>query len=115
MTKEELMSLVKAGFTKEDIVSLSATKEFITEKGVPEEESKEVSSQAESPEVNEVVDSPSVSDEAFGKLNTAIDEFTKKLNSFNINNAEMVQENKGKEDLSDILARVLLPSGEEIK
>lgn len=114
MTKDELMSLVKAGFTKDEILKLSATKEFTAETK-PEEKSTEVSEEAEKvKEVKKVEDSPSVSEEAFSKLNNAIDDFTKKLNSFNITNAEMEQENK-QEDLGDILARVLLPNGEEIK
>ena len=115
MTKEELLSLVKAGFTKEDIISLSATKEFKTVvEAQPEEESKEVSSQAEEqPQEAPVVEANN--DEAFNKLNSAIDNFTKKLESFNVLNAEMKHENKGEEGLEDILARVLLPDGKEVK
>ena len=108
MTKEELLSLVNAGFTKEDIIKLSATKEFTQEEAPAEKEA------AKEKEAAPAEESPSVSEEAFSKLNNAIDDFTKKLNSFNITNAEMEQENK-QEDLGDILARVLLPNGEEIK
>ena len=114
MTKEELLSLVKAGFTKEDIISLSATKEF--KEAQPEEESKEVSVNAEeTPKEAPVVAEATNENEALLKVNEAIDNFTKKLESFNINNAEMQRENRGDENLEDILARVLLPSGEEIK
>ena len=114
MTKEELLSLVKAGFTKEDIISLSATKEFNTVEAQPEEESKEVSSPAEEP-TQEAPVVEANNDEAFNKLNSAIDSFTKKLESFNVMNAEMKQENKVEEGLEDILARVLLPDGKEVK
>lgn len=110
MTKEELMSLVKAGFTKEEIISLSATKEFTVQE--PEVESKEVS---EAEEVKEVVEAQANNEDALSKVNEAIESFTKKLESFNITNAEMVHENKGEEGLEDILARVLLPDGKEIK
>lgn len=114
MTKEELLSLVKAGFTKDEIISLSATKEFKTVEAQPEEESKEVSSQAEEiPTQAPVVEANN--EDAFNKLNSAIDAFTKKLESFNVLNAEMKQENKGDENLEDILARVLLPDGKEVK
>ena len=114
MTKEELLSLVKAGFTKEDIISLSATKEFNTVVAQPEEESKEVSSPAEEqPQEAPVVEANN--DEAFNKLNSAIDNFTKKLESINVLNAEMQHENRGEEGLEDILARVLLPDGKEVK
>ena len=108
MTKEELLSLVSAGFTKEDIIKLSATKEFTNEEKAPAEKEAAPAEKEAAPK------SESVSEEAFSKLNNAIDDFTKKLNSFNITGAEMEQENK-QEDLSDILARVLLPNGEEIK
>lgn len=114
MTKEELLSLVNAGFTKQDIISLSATKEF--KEAQPEEESKEVSSQAEeSPKEAPVVQEATNDNEALIKVNEAIDNFTKKLESFNISNAEMKRENRGDENLEDILARVLLPDGKEVK
>lgn len=116
MTKEELLSLVKAGFTKEDIISLSATKEFKTVvEAQPEEESKEVSVQAEGPIQEAPVVEETNTDDAFNKLNNAIESFTKKLESYNVLNAEMKQENKGDEGLEDILARVLLPDGKEVK
>lgn len=114
MTKEELLSLVNAGFTKEDIISLSATKEF--KEAQPEEASKEVSVNAEeTPKEAPVVNEATNESDAFSKVNEAIDNFTKKLESFNITNAEMEHSNKGDEKLEDILARVLLPNGEEIK
>ena len=114
MTKDELLSLVKAGFTKDEIISLSATKEFKTVEAQPEEESKEVSSQAEeTPTQAPVVEANN--EDAFNKLNSAIDNFTKKLESINVLNAEMEHENRGDEGLEDILARVLLPDGKEVK
>ena len=115
MTKEELMKLVNAGFTKDDIVNLSATKEFINEAQPEAQESKEVSSQAEEPKEEPKTDEVTADDfSALNKVNEAIDNFTKKLESFNISNAEMTHENKGDETLEDILARVLLPNGKEI-
>ena len=114
MTKEELLSLVNAGFTKDDIISLSATKEF--KEAQPEEASKEVSVNAEeTPKETPVVAEASNENEALLKVNEAIDNFTKKLESFNINNAEMQRENRGDENLEEILARVLLPDGKEVK
>ena len=114
MTKEELLSLVKAGFTKDEIISLSATKEFMQE-ALPEEESKEVSLKAEEPQESKVVDEVNNQEsDALAKVNEAIDSFTKKLESFNVASAEMNVENKGDESLEDILARVLLPNGKEV-
>lgn len=114
MTKDELLSLVKAGFTKEEIISLSSTKEFIQE-AKPEEESKEVIANDEKPIETSVVEEVSNQEtDALSKVNEAIDNFTKKLESFNITNAEMKHENKGDETLEDILARVLLPDGKEV-
>ena len=114
MTKEELMKLVNAGFTKDDIVNLSATKEFINEAQPEEQESKEVSPQAEEPEDPKTDEVTTENFSALNKVNEAIDNFTKKLESFNISSAEMTHENKGDETLDDILARVLLPNGKEI-
>ena len=115
MTKEELIKLVNAGFTKDDIVNLSATKEFINEVQPEAQESKEVSPQAEEPEDPKTDEVAADDFSALNKVNEAIDNFTKKLESFNISNAEMTHENKGDETLEDILARVLLPNGKEIK
>lgn len=115
MTKEELLSLVKAGFTKDEIISLTATKEFKTVEAQPEEESKEVSVQAEEHTQEAQVVEETNTEDAFNKLNNAIESFTKKLESYNVLNAEMKQENKGDEGLEDILARVLLPDGKEVK
>lgn len=113
MTKDELLSLVKAGFTKEEIISLSATKEF-TQEATPEEKSKEVIANDEKPKETPVEEVSSQEIDALSKVNEAIDSFTKKLESFNITNAEMKHENKGDETLEDILARVLLPDGKEV-
>lgn len=117
MTKEELLQLVNAGYTKEEIEQLTTSSESSVESNIPEEESKEVgTAESETIEENNTVDAGSnISVESFKKLNDAIDGFTKKLESFNIKNAEMDVENKGDESLADIMARVLLPDGKEVK
>ena len=116
MTKEELFELIKAGFTKDEIVNLVGTKEFIADQKEPEDDSKEVANSENKGDNKEAVTEASneVNDEIFNKLNESIATFTKKLESFNVMNAEQDRENKGNESLEDLLARVLTPDGKEL-
>lgn len=114
MTKEELLKLIDAGFSKEDIMALNSTKEFQTSSSAGSE-----SAGATEAVANESAQATSTNDEnqyneVFARLNKAVEDFTKKVEGMNVINAEQSRENKGDESLGDILARVLTPDGKEI-
>lgn len=110
----ELLELVRAGYSKEEIQALT-NDEKVDDKNEEAEEEK----------ADEVNDTSNLDDiinnkvnNAFDKLNASVEAFNKKLESFNLMNAEMtstMQEQK-KESIEDILlGSILLPDGSEMK
>ena len=110
----ELLELVRAGYSKDEIQALT-NDEKVDDKNEEAEEEK----------ADEVNDTSNLDDiinnkvnNAFDKLNASVEAFNKKLESFNLMNAEMtstMQENK-KESIEDILlGSILLPDGSEMK
>ena len=120
MNLEKLEKLLDAGFTKEEILNLvetsseeNASEENASEENASEETKAEEENASEETktEENSTMD---IASEMFDKLTNSIDALNKKVETFNRTNAEMNVENKGKESLEDILARVLLPNGKDI-
>ena len=105
-TLERIEKLIDAGFKADDI------KEMLN---IKSEETPATNEEVEaSNERKDEIKEQALNDEIFGKLNASIEAFTKKLENFNVMNAEQEREVK-KEGLEDILARVLTPNGKEIK
>lgn len=116
MTKDELLKLIDAGFTKEDIIALNSTKEFQVAASSAGSESEGATEAVanESAQANTSTNEENQYNEVFTRLNKAVEDFTKKVEGMNVINAEQNRENKGDESLGDILARVLTPDGKEI-
>ena len=113
MKLENVIMLINAGFTKEEIMKLDSNSELEAEVVKEAEEVKEDKEILKSEESKDAIKEEALTDQIFGKLNASIDEFTQKLQSFNAITAEQKDENKT-ESLEDILARVLTPQGKEI-
>ena len=109
MNVDKVIMLVNAGFTKEEIMKLSSNSELEAETVQEVKEAENSKNEDKKDKVKE----EALTDEIFGKLNASIDEFTQKLQNFNVITAEQKDENKT-ESLEDILARVLTPNGKEI-
>ena len=112
----ELLELVRAGYSKEEIQKL--TNDEKVENVTNEKE-------AEDEKADEVNDTSNLDDiinnkvnNAFDKLNASVEAFNKKLESFNLMNAEMTSkmQDQKKESIEDILlGSILLPDGSEMK
>lgn len=113
----ELLELVRAGYSKAEIEAMNTGE---ANEGVNDEtEADAGSNQEASADDIESIDAliNKHVDDAFTKLNASVDAFNKKLENFNVMNAEMssaMQEASKKESIEDILlGSILLPNGEE--
>lgn len=126
MNKDELFSLINAGFTKEDILKLNASKEFNetpkdektknenpkseTEKEDVKkdvEEKKEVKS--EEKEVGK--ESTSSFSNMFDEMNSKIESLTKAIHSSNIKGDDFGESSKKTTD--DIISSIIMPNRKE--
>lgn len=104
MNKEELLKLVNAGFTKDEILKL-----FSDESVEPN-----VSKTEENSEEQKVAEEPSNLDtftNMFDEMNKRLESMTKAIQSNNVMNASVDTEEKKKTN-EDIIASIILPNRE---
>lgn len=116
--KEELFKLLDAGFSKDEIMKMVNPGES-EESQEGDDAGSETDTDAGNSDSDQNLDSiiNDHVDKAFSKLNEAVAEFNKKLESFNVMNAEMSSQMQNeKKSIEDILkATILMPDGSEMK
>ena len=116
MTKEELMNLVNAGFTKDDIVLLVGTQEFKSDQEQSEEETEtktnvqgDANKEKEKEETSPNMD---MFTNMFDEMNKRMDTLANAMRQSNINNANMGDKQPHKSD-EDIIASIIMPNKKE--
>ena len=108
------MKLVNAGFNKDEIMNLLADEPEEKKEEASEETSEEVVEKANTSESKEV-DVNTFTDtfnEMLKRMNDSVDGFTKKVQEFNINNAQMQGQTTSNRSIDDIFNDIILPKND---
>ena len=113
MKLDEVIKLLDAGYTKQEISSMLGEKTEEAKEAEATEEAKEAK-EAEAPNKSA---SKEVDIEAFTnsfndmlkRMNDSVDAFTKRVQDFNINNAKMSDEGVKDKGIEDIFNDIILP------
>lgn len=115
MNKDELMKLVNAGFSKDDIMNLLADEPEVKKEEASEETSEEVLEEKVNTSESKEVDVNTFTDtfnEMLKRMNDSVDGFTKKVQEFNINNAQMQGDTTSNRSIDDIFNDIILPKND---
>ena len=122
LNKDEVLELIKAGYTKDDISKFEDDRKEVEEVSQNDNTSDEEVTNSASNDIS--VDSDDSIDDiidkhvedAFSKLNASVDAFSKKLESFNLMNAEMTSQMQESQSIEDIiLGSIVNPDGTKRK
>ena len=116
MKLDEIIKLVDAGYSKEEISKLLGEEAEATEEAEAEaeDEAEETTEEAETPNksVSKEVDTKAFTnsfDDMLKRMNDSVDAFTKRVQEFNINNAKMSDEGVKDKGIEDIFNDIILP------
>ena len=114
MKLDEIIKLVDAGYSKEEISKLLGEEAEATEEAEAEDEAEETTKEAEAPNksVSKEVDTKAFTnsfDDMLKRMNDSVDAFTKRVQEFNINNAKMSDEGVKDKGIEDIFNDIILP------
>lgn len=116
MKLDEVIKLLDAGYTKQEISSMLGEKTEEAKEAEATEEAKEAKEAKEAEAPNKSA-SKEVDIEAFTnsfndmlkRMNDSVDAFTKRVQDFNINNAKMSDEGVKDKGIEDIFNDIILP------